>query len=402
MRYVGIDAGKKHCVCILEENEKKVCPNLWIRNCKDDYTKLASLLKSDDKICIESTGSYSLPIYRFLKDNGHDIIMVSGRKSRELRRFLFSDIKTDDVDAEVLAHMRLQGFKLKKSRVTPKMCNKLNILIHEYCEYNKDMVRIKNRIIAVIQKTYPEINEAFRETASLCVLGTIRWIDDPKTTSVRKVLSILKERGINSRKAYISRVLDALNNSVGFVDDKNAYLHALIDSFFRRRAEIERVENEMAVELLKTPYASIINHPCIGLISASALVGCFQDITRFENHHSFTSFCGFKYSRDQSGQKDIKKYHITMNNLLWIFGPIAVTMIYHDPKIKEFAERLKKRGKHMNVVKFAVVRKILIRLYFDFKRMHQNTLEDNLRLIPASIPYSAVKTAIRTLKAEIA
>jgi len=304
MKYVGIDAGKEHRVCILDKNKAKVCPNFWIKNTKGDYEKLALMLTPEDKICIESTGSYSFPIYRFLKESGHDIVMVSGRKSRELRKFLFSDIKTDDVDSEVLAHMRLQGFSLEKSCVTSKSSNQLNILVHEYCEYNKDMVSIKNRITSVIQKSYPEINAAFRETASLSVLGTIRWFDHREKPSLRRIASVFKSKGFKCQRKYISKVLDLLSTSVGYVENENSYLHALIDSFFRKRAEIQRLENEIAVELLKTPYASIINHPCIGLISASALIGCFQDITRFPNHHKFASYCGFKYSRDQSGQCD--------------------------------------------------------------------------------------------------
>lgn len=393
MRHVGIDAGKQHWISILDQKGKEVVSPFSIENKKADYQGLASQIPEGSKICIENTGSYSLPIYRYLKGLGHDIIMIEGARAKSLREYVKETIKTDPGDAEVLAYIRLLEHlvPVEAQSVTDK--NNLKILVRMYRTRSQSKMAIKLRIISIIQKRHPEIINAFYKPACKTVLGVLRYHDLGNLYAIEQAKQTLIDHGFRPAKKNVERVLDALKDSVGVNDVDEIFFHALIDSYFLESQHLEKLEYDIAVELLKTPYALLVAKPNFGLIGTAALVGHVQDISLFPNYKKFVSYCGFRFTRIQSGDMDVSKLRSMKSDLRWAFSSIVELYKIYDPVLKVFSENLKKRGKSNLIIKFAVMRKVLTRLYFEMRKLHPNTLKDNLEQLPKGLPYKAINKA---------
>jgi hypothetical protein len=65
----------------------------------------------------------------------------------------------------------------------------------------------------------------------------------------------------------------------------------------------------------------------------------------------------------------------------WVLSSVAINVMRYDPALKEFAERLKKHGKKSLVVRFAVARKLLVRLYYEMKRLHNCDTQQVFKLL---------------------
>jgi transposase len=401
MNYVGIDAGRKHWVCILDEQQRDVVPRFCIQNLRADYERLAALAGKDAKMCIEDTGSYSLPIYEYFKTRGYDIILIKGLRAKRLRDFLKDSWKTDLVDCHVLALVRaLESSLPSTDLVSHTTQGNLKPLVRLYCAHARHRAELKQKLVAIIQRTYPELTDTFYEATCETVLGIIRWTTAADWNAPKHVLALLKDHDIQPSRDDVKRALLCLTNTVGVPAAVDDSLHFLIDAYWSQARFLADLELQLARALLRTPYATLVTLPSIGLITTAVLVAEVADVTRFSNPKKFVKYCGFRFRREQSGDTDLHKLKSVATPIRWVLSSVVLNVMKYDPKLKLFAERLRKRGKKPLVIRFAVARKLLVRLYFELKKRHSMTLADNIQALTNAKTPPAIRKALQELMPE--
>lgn len=395
MLFVGIDAGKRHWVCILNEKRREVVPKFAMGNSRREYEKLEALAGSEAKLCIEDTGSYSLPLFSYLKKRGCDIIMIKGLRSKRLREYVRENIKTDLVDCEVLAMVRLLESVLPTVDAGVAASeNRLKPISRLYCEHARRRSKLRQQLVSMLQSRCPELAEAFHKPASKVVLGILRWVPREAWEDAARTQELLADEGIVASRKNVERTLACLRGSVGIEGRYDTSLSVLIDSYLAEVKLIKNLEEHMAIELLKTPYATLVMLPNVNLVTAAILAGEAGDIRRFPSVRKFVKYCGFRFTQEQSGDKDRKKLQAVSTAVRWVLSSVATGFVQHDAELRVFAERLKKRGKKGLVVRYAVARKVLVRLYFEMLRMQDMTLEKNVEALDGEKLLPAMRKAV--------
>jgi len=382
MQYVGIDAGRKHWVCILDEKQKEVVPRFCIQNTRADYDRLEKLLGKQDKLCIEDTGSYSRPIFQYLKSRGYDIILIKGLRSKRLREFLRDSWKTDLMDCHVLALVRALEHTLPTTDLeTHQTQDALKPLVRLYCDHANRRGKLRQRLYSIIQHSYPELSDQFAEPTCQTVLGILRFAPRETWNDTNHVCAILKEHELQCSRKDIERALACFRNTVGTSSPADTSVSFFIDSYWSEIRLLEQLEVQLARMLLRSPYATLVSLPYIGLITTAILVSEAGDIRRFANPKKFVKYCGFRFSKEQSGDMNLQKLHSVSTPVRWVLSSVVLNLMKYDTTLKAFAERLRARGKKPLIIRFAVARKLLVRLYFEMKKRQHMTPEDNVRAL---------------------
>ena len=99
-------------------------------------------------VAMESTGIYWLPLFRVLKEDGFDVLLVNAREAKN-----YSGKKTDEADAEWL--MLLHSYGLLKPCYQP---DNISRQIRNLVRHRENLVRSSSREILHIQKEMEQMN----------------------------------------------------------------------------------------------------------------------------------------------------------------------------------------------------------------------------------------------------
>jgi len=102
MRYVGIDIGKWKCQAAVMDPEGSIIEEFTFPNDAEGMEKLASRLTPEDRVVMESTGSVWSTLYNNLDERHIPVTLANPLKTRAIAS---ARIKTDKVDARILAHL---------------------------------------------------------------------------------------------------------------------------------------------------------------------------------------------------------------------------------------------------------------------------------------------------------
>jgi len=102
MRYVGIDIGKWKCRAAVMDPEGTIIEGFTFNNDRDSIMDLASILTPEDRVVMESTGSVWSTLYNNLEERYIPVTLAYPLKTRANAS---ARIKTDKVDARILAHL---------------------------------------------------------------------------------------------------------------------------------------------------------------------------------------------------------------------------------------------------------------------------------------------------------
>jgi transposase len=101
-RYVGVDVGKARCRAALMNQSGRIENEFFFENSKSGIEHLTSLLTCEDRVVMESTGNLWLSIYDALEHKNIKVVLANPMKTKAIAS---AKIKTDKVDARILAHL---------------------------------------------------------------------------------------------------------------------------------------------------------------------------------------------------------------------------------------------------------------------------------------------------------
>jgi transposase len=298
---LGIDISKKDFVValIIGDASKKAKFSNDSKGFKDLYSWLSQLGITQVKACMEATGSYGEQLADFLHSKGFDTNVVNPLCIKAYAKSKLSRHKTDEVDA---------------------------MLIVEYA--------LKNDLI-----TYKPKDPVLKEIQAL-----YRCIKSLKEQYVQSI------NHLENRSTLPQSVIDAWENIANSIQEQINEAESTLRELISSR------------ESLKQDLNNLQSIPGIGHNIASAIIAESPDISSFKDARQFAAYFGLTPSHKTSGSSVRFKARIlkmgpkALRKALYFPAIVAKS---HNPVIKSFSDKLKRKGKHNMVIIIAVMRKLL-------------------------------------------
>ena len=139
-KYVGVDIGKAKCRAALINQNGDIEKEFFFENNTNGIQYLTSLLTSEDKVVMESTANLWLNLYETLESKNVKVVLANPMQTKVIA---YSKIKTDKIDAKILAHL-LRSDLVAESYVPPKQMREIRALIRHRLSLTKMRTMIKN------------------------------------------------------------------------------------------------------------------------------------------------------------------------------------------------------------------------------------------------------------------
>jgi len=319
VRYVGLDVHKEFCqACVMDESGR-VLSNGRFPSTPEGLDEFLSGFEQA-KFVLESTGIWEF-IYEGIERRGFEVVLAHPMKVRAIAE---AKVKTDKVDAEILAHL-LRADLVPRSYVPSRDIRDLRQLVRQRAYLVQRSTSFKNRIHAEL------LRRGIRRP---------RQYVKPFT---QKSAEWMRSLGIATIDANLD-CLDTIQQQIGQLNDE------LLQEFDRRRD----------AQLIATI-------PGIGYYGALLIFAEIADIRRFRDPENLCSYAGLTPTVSQSASsvhyggvsREGSKY------LRWILTESAHIHVWTAPnsRLSRFHARVaRRRGKQKAAV--ATARKLLHIIYW--------------------------------------
>jgi transposase len=322
--YVGIDVHKKYCQATLMSEQGQIMHELRFDNTKQGATSLVDLARTVDphvKAVVEPSANFWIRIYDKLEDEGVEVKLSNPLRTKAIAE---ARIKTDKIDAKTLAYL-LRGDLVAESYVPPRKNRERRALIRHRASLMRMRVELKNRIHALLDKH--ELTHSYSDLFGKEGLEWLRSLQLPPPDH-----QILQSN---------LQVMETLNTEV-------------------RNADIQIAKDATSEEKAKL----LMTMPGVDYYAAMVLLSEIGDVHRFNSDEKLVSWVGLAPQVHQSGETQWTG-HISRKGskrARWILGQCAQSARQHDPRMREFYERIeRKHGSQKAIV--AVARKMLAIMY---------------------------------------
>jgi len=382
MYYVGIDVAKDKNDCIIIDSEGNIVHDIFtFENNKlgfnTFYNSVASLLPLEIRIGLEATGHYSLNLIDFIDSKQLPLIVLNPlsvnlyRKSQSLRK-----TKTDKIDCMIIAKMIRSGEYKPYSPISYHL-RELKTLTRHRFRLISEQSRLKISITRLVQILFPELTNhvwSIHQASSYALLKSYpcaSLIADVHLTTLTNILAKSSRNKYSKDKAI--EIRDAARNSIASnsVSFQLELLQTitLITAF---QKEVKTVENEIK-KLMTEINSVILTIPGISYTLGSVIIAEIGDISNFDNPAKLLAFAGLEPGIHQSGRFESTNQKMVKRGskyLRWAILQAARLIAMRDPVFKEYMNKKLAEGKHFNVAKSHVARKLIRVIY---KLLSSNT-----------------------------
>lgn len=318
MRTIGLDIHRDFCeVAIIEDGVVRSAPR--VATTPETLTLFAQSLGPDDEVALENTGN-ARAIVELLRPYVARVAIADPLKVHLISR---AKVKTDKIDARVLARLLAAGF-LPEVHIGDEQVRVQRRRISRRASLVKARTAAKNEVHATLQRNLK---------------------GRPPTTD------LFGKRG---------RVWLAEQPLIGDEADTVAACLRLIDLL---DAEVARIDRVLAEEALgDTSIRRLMTIPGIDVITASTLRSAIGDVARFPTPRHLVSYLGLNPTVSQSGSAPAHHGRISKAGssvARWMLVEAAWVATKSPGPLHAFAARLAaRRGK--NIAAVAVARKLAV------------------------------------------
>lgn len=380
----GIDLGSEEMfIAVIGEDVRKF--STFTRGLEEAAEYLES--ENIEKIVMEATGVYWIPVYEYLESKGFNVSLVNGAHAKNV-----PGRKTDVLDSEWLRELHTYGL-LRASFIPDEKIRELRY----YVRLRDDNIAMGATHINIVQKNLDMMNiklhKVIDSIMSKSGLLIVQAILDGERNPERLwdlckefINSKKKEDVIHSLKGnYRTEYLFGIKQALDMWEHYQA-LQAQCDT------EIEKLLNQMTLDKEDPQNRGTVkpikkrNKPVIedfhllmtkltlgkdtttiaGINDYSALKIIAEigtDLDKFKNEKHFTSWLGLAPSAHQSAKKKRKKGRRHCNRAGMIFRQIAVNVGNgKHTALSSFYKRIRARAGKMIAIK-ATARKIAVYFY---------------------------------------
>lgn len=333
--YIGIDFHKQFSsLAVMDDKGQIMDERKLYHDNQPELVQYFSQFSPGTSVSLEATRNWYW-LVDLLQELNLDVKLVHAKKARIIAE---NTIKTDKIDARILAHLDRCNF-LPQAYIANQQTRNQRELLRYHLSLVKIQTSIKNRIHAVLAKH--NIQHGFTD---LFGKSGIEFLKDLPLSKIFRL--------------EINGYLELLKN--------------LADT-------LKGVKKEITTHCQMSPESTLLDTiPGIGVLGALLLAAEIADIHRFKTVKKFCCYGGFASSTHQSADtlyhgkiiKDSNKY----------IRYILIEAIHHavkkDPRLWRFYNKIQ-RTKGTNKAKIATGRKLLVAIYHMLKNKQPYRIGQN-------------------------
>lgn len=303
MDILGLDVGKRELHAVLLQSDRTT--SKIVANSPTGIAQLKTWLKNrkaaEVHVCLEATGGWSEDVAEALHDAGLTVSLVNPSRIKAFAQSELLRTKTDRVDAAMIARFCRLHVPDPWTPPAPEI-RALQGLVRRHRSLIEMRTEEQNRLDAPI-------------------------VADPV-------------------KASITTMLDSIESELRRVDREIAQL-------FERHPPLRRQRD------------LLLSIPGIGETTAAKILGEMPNITEFRDVKAVGAFAGLSPQQYESGsiRKRTRLAKTGNADLRQALYWPAISAMRHNPILRQFADRLRERGKPKMTIIAAVMRKLLTLAY---------------------------------------
>ena len=374
MIYAGVDIAKvDHVIGAVDETGAEAAKPMKFKNSEAGFERciawLESVAESEDEVFVgmEATGHYWRACFAYLMAAGYRVCVVNPMQVHAMRKLKsLSGVKNDRIDSWLVAETLRQG-DYDETRLATDEVQALKQLTRYHQGLKQELAAVKTQAICVLDAYFPEYAALFSDMFGAASLKVLAECPTPSEVARKRASSIAKLLSEGSRgrlgDAKAAEVKAAAKSSVGIRLGEEAasfQVRTMVSQVEFLNATIAKVEKEVA-SLLEKVEPNITTIPGVSTATGAQIAAEIGDVRRFRNAASIVKYAGLNSGVDESGKYSAEGVPITkhgspyLRRSLWLAANRARQ---HDPKLKEYYDKLRRKGKPHRVAVTAVARKL--------------------------------------------
>lgn len=374
MIYAGVDIAKvDHVIGAVDETGAEAARPMKFKNSEAGFERciawLESVAESEDDVFVgmEATGHYWKACFAYLMAAGYRVCVVNPMQVHAMRKLKsLSGVKNDRIDSWLIAETLRQG-DYDETRLATDEVQALKQLTRYHQGLKQELAAVKTQAICVLDAYFPEYAALFSDMFGAASLKVLAECPTPSEVARKRASSIAKLLSEGSRgrlgDAKAAEVKAAAKSSVGIRLGEEAasfQIRTMVSQVEFLNATIAKVEKEVA-SLLGKVDPNITTIPGVSTTTGAQIVAEIGDVKRFRNAASIVKYAGLNSGVDESGKYSAEGVPITkhgspyLRRSLWLAANRARQ---YDPRLKEYYDKLRRKGKPHRVAVTAVARKL--------------------------------------------
>ena len=374
MIYAGADIAKMdHVIGAVDETGAEAARPMKFKNSEAGFERciawLESVAESEDDVFVgmEATGHYWKACFAYLMAAGYRVCVVNPMQVHAMRKLKsLSGVKNDRIDSWLIAETLRQG-DYDETRLATDEVQALKQLTRYHQGLKQELAAVKTQAICVLDAYFPEYAALFSDMFGAASLKVLAECPTPSEVARKRASSIAKLLSEGSRgrlgDAKAAEVKAAAKSSVGIRLGEEAasfQIRTMVSQVEFLNATIAKVEKEVA-SLLGKVEPDITTIPGVSTTTGAQIVAEIGDVKRFRNAASIVKYAGLNSGVDESGKYSAEGVPITkhgspyLRRSLWLAANRARQ---YDPRLKEYYDKLRRKGKPHRVAVTAVARKL--------------------------------------------
>ena len=374
MIYAGVDIAKvDHVIGAVDETGAEAARPMKFKNSEAGFERciawLESVAESEDGVFVgmEATGHYWKACFAYLMAAGYRVCVVNPMQVHAMRKLKsLSGVKNDRIDSWLVAETLRQG-DYDETRLATDEVQALKQLTRYHQGLKQELAAVKTQAICVLDAYFPEYAALFSDMFGAASLKVLAECPTPSEVARKRASSIAKLLSEGSRgrlgDAKAAEVKAAAKSSVGIRLGEEAasfQVRTMVSQVEFLNATIAKVEKEVA-SLLEKVEPNITTIPGVSTATGAQIAAEIGDVRRFRNAASIVKYAGLNSGVDESGKYSAEGVPITkhgspyLRRSLWLAANRARQ---YDPKLKEYYDKLRRKGKPHRVAVTAVARKL--------------------------------------------
>lgn len=387
---VGVDVSKgKSTICAMKPyGEVLLKPKDYIHNLTDMnfLSRKLGQFKEEIHVIMEATGTYHFPIASYLKEKGHDVMIINPLEMKRYRCQGIRNPKTDRIDSLIIAqygidfwHRKGESLEMEKER------EELRFLGMQYHKFMKVRTNRSIALCDLLDRTMPGIYDSLAKYNRNT--GKDRLSDFVEEYWHRNLILKYSENKFTERylkwakkKGYVTneseaRQLYAISKDAIPTLEADESVHMVISSAVSLLKETDAslfsIPNKMRELAKQMPeYETVMAMKGVGETLGPRLIAEIGDPRRFHDAKALIAYAGIDAPPYQSGQFEGTKRHISKrgSKVLRKLGYELIDSInkhqksYVGDPVCEYFMKKRDEGKHYRVAMFAAFNKFL-RIY---------------------------------------
>ena len=374
MIYAGVDIAKvDHVIGAVDETGAEAARPMRFKNSEAGFERciawLESVAESEDDVFVgmEATGHYWKACFAYLTAAGYRVCVVNPMQVHAMRKLKsLSGVKNDRIDSWLIAETLRQG-DYDETRLATDEVQALKQLTRYHQGLKQELAAVKTQAVCVLDAYFPEYAALFSDMFGAASLKVLAECPTPSEVARKRASSIAKLLSEGSRgrlgDAKAAEVKAAAKSSVGIRLGEEAasfQIRTMVSQVEFLNATIAKVEKEVA-SLLGKVEPNITTIPGASTTTGAQIVAEIGDVKRFRNAASIVKYAGLNSGVDESGKYSAEGVPITkhgspcLRRSLWLAANRARQ---YDPRLKEYYDKLRRKGKPHRVAVTAVARKL--------------------------------------------